>query len=428
MKYDVIVVGGGPAGIFAAISAKHSGAKVILIEKNQSLGRKLLMSGGGRCNLTNTAPIQKIIENIPGNGKFLYSGLNQFSNLDLQDFFENVLNIRLKEEELGKVFPSSDNSRTVVEGLTKYLQAIKVEILYGEAVQELQIEDGRISGVQLAGKQIIRGSAVVLATGGLSYQHTGSTGDGYRLAVEAGHSLIQPFPTSVPLVSNDKIIKNKLLQGISLMDSELSLYDHQGKFLKAEKGDLIFTHFGISGPAALRISRYVSLALSKNADQNLQLRIDLFPELSTEQLFTKVMEQLERHPQKYVLNGLEGLLPERVLNTLAEEQSTIKSTKTIEVSKKELRSLVNRMKGLTMAIEGTRPLNEAVVTGGGINTKEIEPKSFSSKLLEGLYIVGELLDIDGYTGGYNLQAAFTTGYVAGKAAAETGIYTAIEHR
>lgn len=414
--YDVIIVGGGPAGIFSAIAARSYGATVLLIEKNNHLGKKLLISGGGRCNLSNISPIEKFIENIPGNGKFLYSAFSQFSNTDLINFFEKQLGIKLKVEDRGRVFPAVNHSKIVVNSLTRHLEEINVKILFDGSVQRLLTKNGRITGVYLAGNQIIKGYTVILATGGISYPRTGSTGAGYNLAGELGHRVTELFPASVPLNSDDEIIKDKLLQGLSLRNIELSLYNQFGKQLNREKGDMIFTHFGLSGPAVFRISRYVALALRENENIALKINIDLFPDLSNVQLHDKIAAIVKGNPQKNLLNGFNGLLPEKLLRAIIKKLPSIKNKKMVELNEKDINTFVCLQKGFAITISGTRPIAEATVTGGGISIKDVDPKTFSSKLINGLFIVGELLDIDGHTGGYNIQTAFTTGYVAGKSA------------
>ncbi|OEF97277.1 hypothetical protein BHF71_03850 [Vulcanibacillus modesticaldus] len=413
MKYDVIVVGGGPAGILAAIGAKRDNVNVLLIEKNKKLGKKILISGGGRCNFSNISNVDKIISNIPGNGKFLYSIFNQFSNFDLINFFEEELGIRAKVEDYGRVFPDSDDARTIVEALKKYLMNIGVQIMYESTVKEVLTEKNKIIGVQLNDNRIIEAKAVVLAVGGISYPGTGSTGDGYIIAEKLGHKINDLFPSSVPLNSDEKIIREKLLQGISLRDVELSLYDLKGKRIITEVGDMIFTHFGISGPVVFRISRYVSLTQRKLGNVPLKVVIDLFPSKNDQQLFNIIAELINENPNKIIANGLNRLLPEKLIKVILQKLN-INQKKMKELHKKDINKLTYILKNFSIQVTGTRSLSEAIVTGGGVNIKEVNPKTLESKLVEGLYFAGELLDIDGYTGGYNIQAAFSSGYVAGK--------------
>lgn len=416
MKYDVVIIGGGPSGILAAIAARKNGANTLLIEKNNKLGRKMLISGGGRCNLSNISSIEKIIENIPGNGRILYGAFHQFSNMDLIHFFEDELNIKTKVEDKGRVFPATDRSKTLVDALTKYLKHLGVQIKLESSVEELLIEDNNITGVRLLNDQIIKTKSIILATGGKSFPKTGSTGDGYKFAKKAGHTVKELYPSSVPLNSEDMIIKEKLLQGISLKNVELTLYDPNGKRVITEEGDMIFTHFGISGPVVLRLSRSVALSQKKFGNISLKVTIDSFPQYSSQELVSIFNDLIEKNPKKQVLNGLNGFLPEKYLKGLAIINEDIFFKKMNQLGKKDLQNLSFIMKNFSLNITGHRSLDEATVTGGGVNIKEINPKTFASKIIEGLYIAGELLDIDGHTGGYNIQAAFTTGFVAGNSA------------
>lgn len=421
MRYDVIVIGGGPSGIFAAISAKRTGAKVVLIEKNDKLGKKMLISGGGRCNLSNNGPIDFLIKNTPGNGKFLYSAFHQFSNNDLIQFFEKDLGIQTKVEDNGRVFPKSDRSKTLIEALTKHIVEQGIDILYHTSVEEIVTKEDRVTGVKIREKDQIQineveGNVVVLATGGISFPKTGSTGDGYKFAKGLGHTVKDLFPTSVPILSNDKIIRNKLLQGISLRNIKISLIDQNGKLVKAEKGDLLFTHFGISGPAALRLSRDVALREKNKDNYNLKVEIDIIPENKETEILENIERMIEDNPQKTVFNGLKGLLPDKLLHVVLSNLDNVETKKMVELGKKRLNKLVHHIKHFSLTISGTRSIQEAFVTGGGISIREIDPKTLSSKKWKGLYIVGELLDIDAFTGGFNMQAAFSMGYVAGQAA------------
>ncbi len=415
MRYDVIVIGGGPSGMFAAIGAKKKGAHVLLIEKNNNLGKKMLISGGGRCNVTNISSIEEIIENIPGNGKFLYSGMHQFSNKDVFHFFEDELGIPLKIEEKGKVFPQSDRSKTLINALATYLHKIDVEIMYQRNVKDILLQDKAIRGVILDDEEIISTESVVIATGGISYPKTGSTGDGFSLLTKVGHTLSEFFPSSVPIISNDPIIKDKVLQGIALREVRISLYNGK-KYVKSEIGDLLFTHFGLSGPAVLRLSRYVSIALKEGIIDPLKAVIDIMPSEREEELLQKINRLIKQAPHKIALNGLNGLIPDKLLHYILIKEN-IDQKRMKDLSSSDLMKLVDGIKRFSISIDGTRDIKEAFVTGGGVQIKEIYPKTFASKIINGLYVAGEVLDVDAYTGGYNMQAAFTTGFIAGRSAA-----------
>lgn len=413
--YDAIVVGGGPSGMFAAIGAKDENTKVLLIEKNNTLGNKMKISGGGRCNLSNTSDIDNLIKNIPGNGRFLYSALNQFSNNDVINFFENTLGVKTKVEDRGRVFPMDDNSKTLIDSLHSYLEKIGVDIIFNSTVKELIINNNKAEGVILEYNQKIIGRSIILATGGVSYPKTGSTGDGHFIAKAAGHHITDLFPSSVPLLSEDYAIKERLLQGISLRNVEISLYDSLNKLIKKEQGDMIFTHFGLSGPAILRISRYVYLTQLNN-NKPLKLLIDILPDIGEIELTDDITKIITENSKKQLFNGFKGLLPEKLLLVIINMITDNPEKKLIELSIKEKQELVNLIKKFPVNVVGTKQLKEAIVTGGGINIKEINPKTLESKLIEGLFFVGELIDIDAYTGGFNMQVAFSTGFVAGKSA------------
>lgn len=415
MNYDVIVIGGGPAGISAAITAKQTGKKVLLIEKNRRIGKKLLITGGGRCNFTNISPSETFIANIPGNGRFLYSALNQFSNTDLIDFFKVKLNIDIKVEEEGRVFPSSEKSSKVVNSLVDYLKTIGVKVMYETTVNMIVTDSSKVTGVALNNDKIINGEAIILATGGLSYPETGSTGEGYKIAKDLGHNIKELFPSSVSLISEDLLIKNKGLQGLSLVDKELSLFDTNNKCIKKEFGDIIFTHFGLSGPAILRMSRSVTVYHKKNGKVPLKLLIDIFPKDTEEELIMKIKNLVSKNPKKNLFNGLKDLLPEKLLKYII-NSNDFKFQNMNELNIKDIKKIINDTKKFSVNISDTKSINEAIVTGGGIDIKQVNPKTLGSKLIKGLFFAGEVLDIDAYTGGYNIQIAFSTGYVAGKSA------------
>lgn len=417
MNYDVIVIGGGPAGIFAAVSAKQSFNKVLLIEKNRKLGKKMLITGGGRCNFTNISSNDKFIANIPNNGKFLYSILNQFSNTDLISFVKEKLNIEIKVENDGRVFPSSEKSISLVNSLVNYLKDIDVEVIYDCKVEDILTDNSKNIGVLIKENKFIYSKAVILATGGLSYPETGSTGDGYSIAKKLDHKITDLFPSSTPLISKDLFIINKELQGLSLKNIKLYLSDTDNRCIKEESGDIIFTHYGISGPAVLKISRYVSISYKKNKNISLKLLVDIFPNKTEEELIDQIKALVNRNHKKNLLNGLKDLLPEKLLKYII-NINNMGFKRMNELTLKDMKKIINNIKSFTIHISDTKPIEEAMVTGGGIDIKQINPKTLESKLIKGLFFAGEILDIDANTGGYNLQIAFSTGYVAGTSASK----------
>ncbi|ALC89624.1 hypothetical protein AM500_07495 [Bacillus sp. FJAT-18017] len=417
MKYDVIVIGGGPSGLMAAAAAGAKGAKVLLIDKGDKLGRKLAISGGGRCNVTNRLPVDEIIKHIPGNGRFLYSGFSLFSNEDIIAFFEG-LGIQLKEEDHGRMFPVTDKAQSVVDALLSKLEELKVKIFTNSPVRDLLFEEGRTTGVLLANGTKVEAGAVVIAVGGKSVPHTGSTGDGYAWAEKAGHTITELFPTEVPVTSSEAFIKKKELQGLALRGAAVSVLNPKGKPLVTHRMDMLFTHFGVSGPAVLRCSQFVVKALRKWDLREVQMQIDALPDKNAEELFQETISALKEEPKKSIKNLLKGLLPERYLLFLLERCDIDPSVSAGEVPHDRIRSFCKMCKQFTFNVNGTLPLEKAFVTGGGVSVKEIEPQTMASKKMDGLYFCGEILDIHGYTGGYNITAAFVTGRLAGGSAAE----------
>ncbi|PKR84356.1 NAD(P)/FAD-dependent oxidoreductase [Heyndrickxia camelliae] len=417
MKYDVIVVGGGPSGLMAAIAAGESGAKVLLIDKGDKLGRKLAISGGGRCNVTNRLPIDEIVKHIPGNGRFLYSAFSIFNNEDIIQFFEN-LGIKLKEEDHGRMFPVTNKAQSVVDALLRRLSELNVTIKTNTPVKEIMYNNQQASGVELENDEIIDSSAVVVAVGGKSVPQTGSTGDGFPWAEKAGHTISELFPTEVPVTSDEPFIKEKTLQGLSLREVAVSVLNPKGKPIITHKMDMIFTHFGISGPAVLRCSQFVVKAMKKWNLKRVTMSIDAIPDYNEEQLFQHIVKLLKDEPKKAVKNGLKGLLPERYLLFLLDLSGIDENMQASNVSMENIRSFTKLCKQFQFNVNGTLPLEKAFVTGGGVSIKEIEPKTMASKLMPGLYFCGEVLDIYGYTGGYNITSALVTGRLAGSNAAE----------
>ncbi|GGC82156.1 NAD(P)/FAD-dependent oxidoreductase [Enterococcus wangshanyuanii] len=418
--FDVIVVGAGTSGMMAAIAAAQSGSNVLLLEKNKRVGKKLLMTGGGRCNVTNNRPAEEIIAHIPGNGKFLYSAFSQFNNYDIMEFFESN-GTHLKEEDHGRMFPVTDRSKTIVETLFDQLQNDGVTIYTEVKVEKLLHKEGQIIGVALADQKLYA-PCVILTTGGRTYPSTGSTGDGYKLAKRVGHTITPLYATESPIVSNDSFIQKKTLQGLSLQDVSLSVLNQKGKIIVSHQMDLLFTHFGISGPAALRCSSFVNQELAKNPAHAVSLRLDIFPEHTQAELNKNVQSMILEQPEKSFKNALKNLIPERLLDYLLTELELTDITAK-KVSEIQLEQFTNLLKSFSITAEKTLPIEKSFVTGGGISLKEVQPKTMESKLINGLFFAGELLDINGYTGGYNVTAAFVTGHVAGTHAAEIAEYT-----
>ncbi|WP_062047658.1 NAD(P)/FAD-dependent oxidoreductase [Bacillus sp. JCM 19034] len=417
MKYDVIVIGGGPSGLMASIAAAQQGVKVLLLDKGNKLGRKLAISGGGRCNVTNRMETEQLIAHIPGNGRFMYSPFSVFNNENIITFFEN-LGISLKEEDRGRMFPINDKATTVVATLLNEVQRLGVTIRTNTDVETIEYATGKVDYVLLKNGEQLPTSAVIIATGGKSVPHTGSTGDGYPWATKAGHTITDLYPTEVPITSNEPFIRDKTLQGLSLRDIHLSVFNHKGKKIITHDGDMIFTHFGLSGPAALRCSQFVVKEIKKGKSDTVKMEIDLLPTISAETLFQTIVKKVKNNPKKAVKNVLKGILSERILHFLLERAGIDIQADSQAISYDLFRTFAAICKHFSIDVNGTLSIEKAFVTGGGVSIKEIEPKTLHSKKMQGLYFCGEVLDIHGYTGGYNITVAFSTGYTAGKAAAE----------
>jgi predicted Rossmann fold flavoprotein len=412
MKYDVIVIGGGSAGLMASIAASKQGARVLLLDKGEKLGRKLGISGGGRCNVTNNKEIDELIKHIPGNGRFLYSSFANFNNKDIISFFEN-LGIRLKEEDNGRMFPVTDKAKTVVDTLVGQIRKQGVEIKLNSPVDTILYEDDRVLGVRLKSGETLVSRAVIVASGGKSVPQTGSTGDGYHWAEKAGHTITELFPTEVPLTSNDPFIASKELQGLSLRNVALSVWNPKGKMIIEHSGDMIFTHFGISGPIALRCSQFVVKALKQFNAGNIEVAVDLLPEKSVDEVYSESLKLAELEPKKAVKNILKAVLPEKLIPFMLRKSGLTDTLTYDNIPRQDWMRLAKLMKHFPIRVYGTLSIEDAFVTGGGINLKEVDPRTMESKLVNGLYFCGEILDIHGYTGGYNITAAFSTGYTAG---------------
>lgn len=417
-NFEVIVIGGGPSGLMAAIASAEQGARTALLDKGDKLGRKLGISGGGRCNVTNAKEIDELITYIPGGGRFLYSAFSLFSNKDIIAFFEN-LGIALKEEDNRRMFPVSDKAKTVVDALIGKARSLGVQLLTHHPVQEIIYGEEGVEAVKLQGGEVIAANSVVIATGGRSVPHTGSTGDGYPWAEAAGHKITELFPTEVPIVSKEKFIVSRELQGLSLRDVKLSVLDPKGKTVIAHRGDMIFTHFGLSGPIALRCSGFIRQVKKKHGVSEVTMSINLFPDRSPGDLDAFLRSLAAAEPKKALKNVLKGTIPERLLPFLFERAGLSGDTTYEHLPKEPWLDFVAAALNFKVLVTGTRPFEEAFVTGGGVHLKEINPKTMGSKLMPGLFFCGEVLDIHGYTGGYNITAAFATGYTAGHHAAKS---------
>ncbi|MBR6012406.1 MAG: NAD(P)/FAD-dependent oxidoreductase [Selenomonadaceae bacterium] len=402
----VIVIGGGPAGMMAAIRAAENSAEVILFEKNNRLGKKLSITGKGRCNLTNTAEISEVVKNIQGNGKFLYSSLKNFSTADTINFFESI-GLKTKIERGGRVFPKSDNASEVIEVLTKKLFLLNVDLKLNSKVTEIISDGKKILGVEVGGK-FFDADAVILATGGKSYPATGSTGDGFIFAKKLGHTVTKIFPALVPLEIEEDFIKN--LQGLSLKNVRVTL-NSDNKKIQEIFGEMLFTHFGVSGPIILTLSGKVAKLLDEK--KFVELVINLKPALTAEQLDARILRDFEKFKRKSAKNALVELLPQKLIPIILDLSFIDEEKKVDEITKTERHRLAEVLQNFSLTVTKTRPIDEAIVTAGGISVKEINPKTMESKIISGLYIVGEVADVDGFTGGFNLQAAWAMGNAAG---------------
>lgn len=412
---DVIVIGGGPSGLMAAIAAAEQNKKVMLIEKGPKLGKKLAISGGGRCNVTNRLSQEEIVKHIPGNGRFLYSPFTIFNNEDIIAYFEN-LGVKLKEEDHGRMFPVSNRAQDVVDALLGELKRLHVEIRLNTPVQKLLMDEEKIYGVRLENGEELRAKAVIVAVGGKAVPQTGSTGDGYPWAERAGHTVTSLFPTEVPLTSKEEFIVKRELQGLSLRDVAVSVLNKKGKPLITHQMDMLFTHFGLSGPAILRCSQFAVKEFRKTGGEPVTIRIQTLTEHNEETAFQMLMKTAKEEPKKAVKNLWKALAPERWLLFLLERAGIDPSSAANELSQEKMRALAHELVSFTMLVHGSQSLDKAFVTGGGVSIKEIEPKTMASKKKTGLYFCGEILDIHGYTGGYNITAALVTGRVAGLSA------------
>ncbi len=403
MVFDTVVIGGGPAGMFAAISAARPGKRIALFERNDRLGKKLLITGKGRCNVTNNCTPAEVLQNIPRNSRFLYSAMDKLSPADVCDFFEKN-GCPLKTERGNRVFPRSDRSITVLDALKKQLREKHISVIHERALQILT-QDGCVSGVRTAAG-VYSCASVIVATGGVSYPATGSTGDGYELASALGHTIVSPEGSLVPLEADgDTCIR---MQGLSLRNVDVKLVTKSGKVLFRDFGELLFTHFGVSGPTVLSASAHLN-------NEKCELIIDLKPALDTGKLNDRIIRDLLQYKNRVMENALTDLLPRSMIPVVLEKAGIPADLPAHSLKKEQRRALVEHIKAFCVQITGKRPVAEAIITSGGVKVSEIDPKTMGSKLIRGLYFAGEIIDCDAYTGGFNLQIAWASAYTAGLA-------------
>jgi predicted Rossmann fold flavoprotein len=406
MANQVGIIGAGAAGLMAACRAGFLGKTVKVFEKNKIAGKKLLITGKGRCNVTNECSMDQLISNIPGNGKFLYSAFNKFNNYDIINFFENN-NVPLKTERGNRVFPESDRAQDIIDALLKCALKYNTELFYNSSVKEILCENGHVSGIKLANNKVYPFDSVIVATGGLSYPLTGSTGDGYKFAKSLGHTITDIKPSLVALETNEKWVRD--LSGLTLKNVKVTVFNPYGSKVYQETGEMLFTHFGVSGPIILSASRHILDFGYRDAVIN----IDLKPALDEEKLDLRIQRDFNKFSNKHFSNSLGLLLPKSLIPVII-RLSNIPTEKPVnQITKHERKCLVSLLKGLKLTVTKPRPVKEAIVTAGGVSINEVNPSTMESKLVRGLYFAGEILDVDGYTGGFNLTIAFSTGYTAG---------------
>ena len=412
----VLIIGGGPSGMLAAISSSYNkNNEVTIFEKMNMLGKKLLITGKGRCNITSSIDIHEFIQNITGNGKFMYSAFENFSNEDIIELL-NKNGVKTKVERGNRVFPASDKSIDVRDALERELKNRKVKVRLNSKVKQIIVDDNNIAiGIMLESGEKIYGDKVILCTGGKSYPLTGSTGDGYIMAKELGHTITSLKGSLIPLTSKDTFVKE--LQGLSLRNVKIVLKDiERNKNIYEDFGEMLFTHFGVSGPIILSgssiITRYKNIE-EKFKNKKIKLIIDFKPALSEQKLEARILRDFEELKNKQFKNSLDKLLPQKLIPVVINLSGIVESKKVNEITKEERKKLLHILKEFTLDIKGFRPIEEAIITRGGISTKEIDPKTMESKIVKNLYFAGEIIDVDSYTGGFNLQIAYSTGYVAG---------------
>ncbi|WP_273326381.1 NAD(P)/FAD-dependent oxidoreductase [Vallitalea guaymasensis] len=407
----VLVVGGGPSGMMAAIIAARNGCEVHLFERNEKCGKKLYITGKGRCNITNATDVEELLENVTTNRKFLYSAFYSFDSFMLIDFL-NDIGLKTKIERGNRVFPVSDKSSDVISALTREMNKLGVVIHLGSRVKDIKVVENKAKGIVLHDGNLIKGDSVIIATGGLSYSSTGSTGDGFKFAEKVDHTVSDTNPSLVPLVTRESFIKE--LQGLSLRNVKISIKAN-GKIIYENFGEMLFTHFGVTGPLILSASRYIIPYKGKD----MTLSIDLKPSLDTKKLDNRILKDFNKYMRKQFKNALDDLLPKKLIPIIIKLSGIDEEKKVDQISREERLKLVDLIKNLTCHIIGTRDYNEAIITCGGVSIKEINPMTMESKKVDGLYFIGEVLDLDALTGGFNLQIAFSTGYLAGLAIGES---------
>ena len=411
MRPDCIVIGGGAAGMMAAITAASEGAAVTLLERNRKVGRKLYITGKGRCNVTNNCTAEDVLRSTPCNGKFLYSCMERFAPADTMAFFEK-LGVELKTERGNRVFPASDHAADIIDALLRELRRRRVDIVETRA-EGLLFDDGAVSGVRTEHGTMPCG-AVIVATGGVSYPLTGSTGDGYEMARAAGHTVVEPKGSLVPLTSDDPCCAE--MMGLALKNTGVKVKNAKGKVVYRDQGELLFTHFGLSGPVILSASAH----LRRFDREKYTVCLDLKPALDEEKLDARLLREFEEKANRDFINALDGLLPRAMIPVAVERTGIPPETKVHSITRQQRRALLETLKCFSIELTGTRPVEEAIVTSGGVKVSEIDPKTMQSKLMQGLYFAGEVMDVDAYTGGFNLQIAWATGHAAGLAAAQAG--------
>ena len=428
----VVIIGGGPAGMMSAITAAERGNNVILFEKMKTLGRKLLITGKGRCNITSSIDIKDFIQNVPGNGKFLYSSFQNYTNRDIIDFL-NKQGVKVKEERGNRMFPVSDKSKSVLDAFINKLNELKVDIRVNSRVTKIEVQDGKVVGIRYNNNILEKADKIIIATGGLSYPATGSTGDGYKIVQELGHNITKINPSLVPIIVADKNIETqesikkskyrdsinlcKELQGLTLKNVSIKIINNDNKKIIYEDfGEMIFTHFGVSGPIILSGSAH--LLRYKNVEElfnkgSIKLIIDLKPALTYEKLDSRVLRDFNAEKNKLFRNALDNLLPKKLIEPVIELSGINENKRVNEITKEERKEIIKILKEFTITLKAFRSIDDAIITAGGVDIKQINPKTMESKLVKGLFFAGEIIDVDAYTGGFNLQIAYSTGYTAG---------------